>query len=189
MLLSRKAPGWMRFISTLFSRCCVKLFLVDSYPAPATICCNFLTLSPQKKVFAVEFTLSPVKHQHSRVQPQVSLSVRTLPLCPGVDSLRYAALWVHREACHLWMALIFMRQSVCGQSQGGPSLSGLRMYCVRAEGLQGPHWGHTQDGTRSQIPCLATADRRMGWSGYNVASACTFKTDGLAQNQVWTCWV
>lgn len=182
LLLSSRAPGWMRFmLSALFSRCCEAL-LVESSHASATAP-YFLTLAP-RKVFAVQFILCPVKHQHSRVQPRVSLSIHTLSLCPGVDSLLYATLCVHHETRHLWMALIFMRQSVCGQSQRGPSLSGRRMYCAAAEGREGPHWGHTQDGTCSQIPYLTTADREIGLSWYNVIFYITFRTHGLTQNQV-----
>lgn len=87
---------------------------------PATFC-RWMTLEHQRKFFRrCQSSFCLCWSIHSRVQPQVSLPIQMVSLYPGVDSLPYAALWINHEICRLWMALIFMKQSLCGQSQRAP---------------------------------------------------------------------
>lgn len=82
--------------------------------------------------FCLLWSINTAEFNHRSVCPSKrSPYVQVLTVCCTQP------FWVHHETRHLWMALIFMRQSVCAQSQRGPSLSGLRMYCAEAEGLEG----------------------------------------------------
>lgn len=180
------------------------LFLfVCEWPSPSTSVIYKLLSSkaPQRIVFSDSGTIESffLSSSFCSLWSINTAEFNCRSVCPSARSLYVQVLTV----CNTQLCESIMKPVICEwhlslwDSQFAVSHSEAPHYqdsgCIvqRQRGSKGPHWGHTQDGTCSQIPCLTTVDRRIGKnrSGHDLTFSFTFKTDGLTQNPVQTCWI